>query len=325
MNFSLLNKTTLWSLPVALGAFTAFTSTGYGCSVCGCSLSSDWAAQGYGMAPGFEESLNFQYYNQDNLRTGTGNVDKALYPFPNDQEIQQDTLTRSTTLGLDYVATPNWGLDLQVPYFDRFHSTIAPGDSEISESHADGLGDVRLLARYQIFHPSRSLGFQFGLKLPTGEFDQNFATGPQAGSLVDRGLQLGTGTTDAILGLSYYGRPAAYLGYFAQATVQHALGYRDEFLPSSTLNLNAGVRYLNSSSVTPLIQLNARWDSRERGYYADIDNSGDAAFYVSPGATMQLGLKESLFAFVQLPVFQRVNGLQLDPRWLLSVGFRFKG
>jgi hypothetical protein len=39
---------------------------------------------------------------------------------------------------------------------------------------------------------------------------------------------------------------------------------------------------------------------------------------------MQLGLKESLFAFLQLPVYQRVNGLQLDPRWLLSVGFRFK-
>lgn len=324
MYFSAFKKTLICSLPMALGALTAFTTTGYGCSVCGCSLSSDWAAQGYGMAPGLEESVNFQYYNQDNLRTGTGSVDKTLYPFPNDQEIQQDTLTRSTTLGLDYVVTPNWGFDLQIPYFDRFHSTIAPGDAEISESHADGIGDMRLLARYQIYRPSHSFGIQFGLKLPTGEFNQNFATGPQAGNLVDRGLQLGTGTTDATVGLSYFGRPATYLGYFAQATYQHALGYRDEFLPSSTLNLNVGVRYLNTSIVTPLIQLNARWDSRERGFYADSDNSGDAAFYVSPGLTAQLGMKESLFAFVQLPVYQRVNGLQLDPRWLLSVGFRFK-
>ena len=51
---------------------------------------------------------------------------------------------------------------------------------------------------------------------------------------------------------------------------------------------------------------------RERGYYADINDSGDAAFYVSPGLTIQLGMKESLFAFVRLPVYQRVNGLQLD-------------
>jgi hypothetical protein len=324
MNLFSIRKAATSSLPLAVGMLSALTSTVYGCSVCGCSLSSDWTAQGYGMSPGLEESVNYQYYNQDNLRSGTGNADKALYPFPNDQEIQQDTLTRSTTLGLDYVAAPNWGFGLQMPYFDRFHSTVAPSDTQISESHADGIGDIRLLARYQIFHRSKSFGIQFGLKLPTGEFNQDFATGPQAGNLVDRGLQLGTGTTDAILGLSYFGRPVSFLGYFAQATVQHALGSRDEFIPSSTLNLNIGVRYLNTSIITPLIQLNARWDTRERGYYADIENSGDAAFYISPGLSTQVGTNESLFAFVQLPVFQRVNGLQLDPRWLLSIGFRFR-
>jgi hypothetical protein len=324
MNLFPFRKTAASSLPLAVGMVATLTSAGHACSVCGCSLSSDWAAQGYGMSPGFEESVNYQFYNQDNLRTGTGDVDRSLYPLPNTQEIQQDTLTRSATLGVDYVATPKWGFELQMPYFDRFHSTIAPGDTQVSEARADGIGDVRLLARYQIFHPSRSFGFQFGLKLPTGEFNQNFITGPQAGNLVDRGLQLGTGTTDAILGLSYFGRPASYLGYFAQATVQRALGYRDGFLPSSTLNLNLGVRYLNTSIVTPLVQLNARWDSRERGFYADAEDSGDAAFYVSPGFTVQVGANESLFAFLQLPVYQRVNGLQLDPRWLLSVGFRFR-
>jgi hypothetical protein len=294
------------------------------CSVCGCSLSSDWAAQGYDTAQGFDESINYQYYNQDNLRTGTGNVDKNDFPLPNDQEIQQDTLTRSTTLGISYVASPHWGYDLLLPCYDRYHSTIAPGDTDISESHADGIGDLRLLARYQVFHPKGSFGFQFGLKLPSGEFNQNFETGPQAANLVDRGLQLGTGTTDLVLGASYFGRAALNLGYFAQATVQQALAERDGFIPSSTLNLNVGLRYLNTSLVTPLLQLNARWDTREHGIYADSENSGDAAFYVSPGVTVQMGMRESLFAFVQLPVLQRVNGLQLDPRWLLSVGFRFR-
>jgi hypothetical protein len=322
MNFPLFRKSTLLFLSAA--AVAAAPSVAFGCSVCGCSLSSDWAAQGYGMAPGFEGFVDYQYYNQDNLRTGTDSADKSLYPLPNDQEIQQDTLTRSETLGIDYVASPHWGVELQLPYFDRYHATIAPGDTEISESHADGIGDLRLIGRYQIFNPKRSYGFQFGLKLPSGVFNQNFATGPQAGTLVDRGLQLGTGTTDAILGASYFSRPSTYVGFFAQATVQTALAYRDQFLPSSTLNMNVGARYLNTSIVTPMLQVNARWDSRERGYYADTVNSGDAAFYLSPGATVQLGAKQSLFAFVQLPVLQRVNGLQLDPRWLLSVGYRFR-
>jgi hypothetical protein len=293
------------------------------CSVCGCSLSSDWAAQGYDMSSGVDGFLNFQYYNQDNLRTGTGTVDKALMAVPNTQEIQQDTLTRGTTLGLDFVASSHWGLDLLLPFYDRFHSTIAPGDTEISQSRATGAGDLKLVARYQAFHPRGSFGLEFGLKLPTGEFNQDFATGPQAGGLVDRGLQLGTGTTDLVLGASYFGRAGINLGYFAQATLQQALAERDGFLPSSTLNLDMGIRYLNTSSVTPLLQLNARWDSREHGTLADTADSGDAAFYFSPGFTVQLGVRNSLFAFVQLPLLQRVNGLQLDPRWLLSVGIRF--
>jgi hypothetical protein len=310
--------------PLALAAtLGAAAPAAHGCSVCGCSLSSDWASQGYGMSPGLEAGVNYQYYDQDVLRAGTGEANRAAYTVPNDHELQKDTLTRSTTLGIDYVASPAWGFDLQLPYYDRYHSTVAPGDTELSESRASGVGDARVSARFQKFDPSQSYGLQFGLKLATGQFNQDFAAGPQAGSLLDRGLQLGTGTTDLFAGLSYFGRPAPFLGFFAQATLQQALAPRDGFLPSTTLNLNLGARYLNTSVVTPMLQVNARWDGRERGVNADYANSGDAAFYVSPGATVQLGVNRSLFAFLELPVFQRVNGLQLDPRWLVSVGLRW--
>ncbi len=311
-------------LLLCLSVAAAAASPGYGCSVCGCSLSSDWDAQGDATAPGLGADVSYQYYDQDNLRAGSGSADRAALPVPDTREIQQDTLTRSAALGLDCAAGPNWGADLVVPTYDRFHSTIAPGDTGISESRASGIGDIRLVARYQTFNPGRSFGFQLGLKLPTGRIDQDFATGPEAGTPVDRGLQLGTGTTDLIAGASYFGRPALNIGYFAQATVQQALAYRDGFLPSSTANLNVGVRYLNTGIVTPQLQLNARWDGRERGVNGDTANSGAAAFFASPGLTAQLGLRESVFAFLQLPVYQRVNGLQLEPRWLVSVGFRLR-
>jgi hypothetical protein len=307
---------------LSLAAATA--PAGRACSVCGCSLSSDWGSQGYATALGLGADVSYQYYDQDNLRSGSGSADRSAYAFPNSREIQQDTLTRGATLDLDYAAGPAWGVDLQVPTYDRFHSTVAPGDTAVSESRASGLGDVRLVARYQKFNPERSFAVQLGLKLPTGRFDQDFATGPQAGAPLDRGLQLGTGTTDLVAGLSYFGRPALNVGTFAEAKVQQALDYRDGFLPSSTASVNVGVRYLNTSAVTPQLQLNARWDGRERGANADTANSGDAAFFVSPGLTAQLGARQSVFAFLQLPVYQRVNGLQLDPRWLVSIGFRWR-
>ena len=44
----------------------------------------------------------------------------------------------------------------------------------------------------------------------------------------------------------------------------------------------------------------------------------------SPGLTAELATGTTGYVFVQLPVYQRVNGLQLEPKWLLSVGVRWK-
>jgi hypothetical protein len=301
-------------------ALAAASTTVFGCSVCGCSLSSDWAAQGCSTMPGLQASVRYEYYDNTDLRSGLHSADRSAFSHPNDNEIQLETLNRSTWLGLDYVASSSWGVSAQIPYYDRYHSTIAPGDTAVSESRISGLGDLRITAHCQKFDPSQSLGLQLGFKLPTGRYTQNFVTGPQAGTPLDRGLQLGTGTTDALAGLSYFRRATTNLGCFAQLVLDQPLDYRAGFIPSTSLGLNGGVRYLNSSSLTPQLQINLRWDGRERGINADFDNSGGTMAYLSPGVTADLSHGASTFVFLQLPVYQRVNGLQLEPRWLLSLG-----
>lgn len=296
----------------------------WGCSICGCSLSDDWAALGYTTMPGFEFGLRFDYVDQTQLRSGTNNVDRASLSFPNDSEVQQRTLNRGTTLDFNDVINRQWAVAISVPYYNRFHTTVAEGDTDISTSHARGLGDVRVLARYQAFRARESYGFQFGLKLPTGRFDQTFADGPQAGEILDRGLQLGTGTTDLLLGVSKFMRPTESLGCFVQATLDQPLAARDGFLPSTSVQLNSGVRWLNSSRVTPQLQLNLKTETREHGPEGDTANSGGTFAYLSPGVTVEVTPKSSAFVFAQVPVYQRVNGLQLHPRWLFSVGYRYR-
>ena len=301
------------------------TTVAPACSVCGCSLSSDWAAQGYATLPGLDAGVRFEYFEQSDLRSGTGRVDRSTLTFPNDNEIQQKTVNRNTWLDLNYVLNSSWAFTASIPYHDRFHTTIAAGDTEISTSHASGPGDVRLLARYQLHRAaSQSWSLQFGLKLPTGGFSQNFAEGPQAGQLLDRGLQLGTGTTNLILGSSWFSRPATNLGTFVQATLEQPLAARADFLPSTSLNLSGGIRWLNPSRYTPQLQLNLKSETREYGAEADTPNSGGTIAYLSPGVTTELSRQANAFVFVQLPVYQRVNGLQLEPHWLLSVGLRWK-
>jgi hypothetical protein len=178
------------------------------CGACGCTLNSDWAIQGFAVKPGWRFDLRYDYFNQDQLRMGTKSVDRNTFELPNEMEIQEKTLNRNLTATLDYSPNADWGVALVIPVFNRYHSTIAEGDTDPTFSQGNGLGDVRLLGRYQGFSDSRSFGVQLGVKLPTGDTKQTFNAGAQAGEALDRGLQLGTGTTDLLLGFYAFGNIA---------------------------------------------------------------------------------------------------------------------
>jgi hypothetical protein len=293
------------------------------CGACGCTLNSDWASQGYALQPGFRFDLRYDYFNQDQLRSGTQSVNRGSFSFPNDQEIQEKTINRNLTATLDYTPSPDWGVTLVMPVFNRYHATIAAGDTDPSFSQAKGLGDIRLLGRFQGFTDDHSFGVQFGVKLPTGGTKQTFNAGTEAGNPLDAGLQLGTGTTDLLLGFYAFGELAANWGCFGQALVQKATGEKNGFKPGDGLNANFGVRYSGFAGVTPHLQLNVRAEGRESGINADVDNSGATLAYLSPGLTFNVSPRFQVYVFGQVPVAQRVNGLQLEPRWSASVGMHW--
>ena len=292
------------------------------CSSCGCTISSDWGSQGLATKSGLHFDLRYDYVNQSELRSGSHRVDRGDFPLPNDREIELETINRYTTLGVDY-GRGDWGLNLQLPIVDRTHSTYPEVEAELSSSRSSSIGDARLMFRYQGFTPEKSLGVQVGLKLPTGSHDVRFRAGTEAGEPLDRGLQPGTGTTDMLLGVFKFGPMSQNLDYFAQALVQAPLDASDGYRPGTALNLNLGLRYLASERFVPELQLNARNSWRDRGPDADADNSGGSLLNLSPGLSVKLGERFDAFAFVQLPVLQHVNGLQLAPRYSVSVGARY--
>jgi hypothetical protein len=308
----------------ALGALLATAlPAAWACSSCGCTLSSDWASQGLYAASGLSLDLRHDYFNQDELRSGTRRVDRAGIALPADQEIQRNTANHITTLTLDYGFSPDWAASVQLPYLLRSHGTVAAGDTELSTSRSSSIGDVRLLARYQGLAGERNWGLQFGLKLPTGRTDVGFSTGPQAGQALDRGLQPGTGSTDLLLGAYRFGTIAAKFDYFAQAQLQLPLTSKDQFKPGAGLNLSLGLRYVGDGPVTPQLQLNLRSERPESGANADVANAGSTLAYLSPGLTATLSDQLRVYAFVQLPIYQRVNGLQIEPRRSASLGLHY--
>ncbi|MEP7097974.1 MAG: hypothetical protein ABI748_09955, partial [Dokdonella sp.] len=175
------------------------------CSSCGCTLNADWATQGLGSSRGWRFDLRTDYFNQSQLRSGTDSVERGSIVLPNESEVQQSTINRNTTLGAEYSPNANWGISALLPTFDRFHTTIGEGDTEVSSSQSRGIGDLRLIARYAGFSPDHTSGIQFGVKLPTGRTDDTFRSGPMTGEIIDRGLQLGTGSTDLLIGAYHVG------------------------------------------------------------------------------------------------------------------------
>lgn len=293
------------------------------CSSCGCTLSSDWESQGFAAKSGLRFDLRYDYLDQGQLRTGTGTVDKGSISLPTDREIEQWTHNNYVTAGIDYSPNPDWGVNLQVPFIDRAHQTIAAGDTDVSGSHTSNLGDIKLIGRYQGFSGEKNWGIQFGLKLPTGNIHETFDSGPQAGQALDRGLQPGTGSTDLILGVYHFSPLNQNWDYFVQGTVQTPLATREDFRPGNAFNANVGVRYMANDTFIPQLQLNAKHGRPDSGANADTDNSGGTLVYFSPGLTVKLSKQLNAFGFVQVPLYQNVNGYQLAPRWTASVGLRY--
>ncbi|HXD50886.1 MAG TPA: hypothetical protein VN689_03270, partial [Burkholderiales bacterium] len=164
-----------------MAAAACVTPTALACSACGCTLSTDWASQGLAAGGGWRADVRFDYFDQTQLRSGADSISRASLELPNDREIQQYTINRNYTFALDYSPNKAWGLSVSLPWYDRAHATIAAGDAEISTSQSEGIGDLRFLARYTGLAAQRQAGIEFGIKLPTGRFTQDFRTGPQAG------------------------------------------------------------------------------------------------------------------------------------------------
>lgn len=312
----------------------------WACASCGCTLSSDWEniQSPISYAPGLKLDLRWDFLDQNQLRRGTSTISpSAASKITNNgdpQEVEKYTINNYITMGADYSFNRQWGANFQVPFIDRRHSTLGtasdgftpgPGGGQFN-SRTDGIGDIRLVGRYQGFTPECHFGVLYGLKLPTGSFtEKGKSTDPTAPGYVpiDRGLQPGTGTTDAIFGAYYSNDLGLKWDYFAQALYQVALYSRDQYRPGNSLNVNLGMRYTGIKHLAPQLQFNFRNVQRDEGANADTVSTGGTLLYISPGVVASFNEKIAIYGFVQLPLFQNLDGVQLAPRFITSVGVRY--
>lgn len=295
-----------------------------GCGSTSCPIDLN-ALQNFGR---FSLDLSYQSIDQDVLR-GTAF-------FSHHDEIR--TVNHLTALQFAYAASASFQLAVTAPFVSRMHThrdiDSGGGSAELEQWRFSGAGDAVVQARTRI---APKLWLTTAVKLPTGSTHEASSGGEDA----EVTITPGTGSTDAIVGLTYesgFVRDTALSGplghatripYFFAANVRRNGRGRDDYRRGDELQLNAGAEYPLGLSVHLVGQLNARLASRDAAGRTDEDPAltGGRTLFASPGLRFMLGRGSSAYAIVQVPLVQHPNGRQLTARANYAVGIRqqFRG
>lgn len=271
------------------------------------------------------------YDYQDQVINWNGHS-RAPASFNPDKKIE----TSFYTPGIQYFFNRSWGVQVELPIADRFFETTsnAPGNP-IIHSTWTAMGDMRVHLLYSGFFEDQSLGIDVGLKLPTGNFTHNNAYGD-----VDRDSEIGTGSTDLLLGgyFRHHLISAAHLDWYAQLELDLPFLYSSgpipvagdpgapwvmgSYRPGAELDGAAGLYYtglrIGKVSITPIAQVIGSVRRQDSGSAAaNPVASGFQRILLSPGVEFDLH-PFMFYADVELPVYQNTNGDQLTGSFLVK-------
>lgn len=239
--------------------------------------------------------------------------------------------TQTITAGMQYMFNREWGLAARIPYVTRTSKmTMAHehmggmGGMEETTNHfsrVNSLGDIRINGIYSGFSSDMSSGITFGLKLPTGQAN--------AKAFHERDMQIGTGSTDTLLGAYHMGEINDKFNWFAQGNWQHAIATRNNYRPGDEISAGSGV-YYNAGSfagikkIAPIVQVTASKKLHDTGWNSDAQNSGYSHAYFTPAIELNFGSFKT-YADVGFPIYQNVNGQQLVATRIYKVilGYNF--
>ena len=293
---------------------------------CGCGVFDVATSSMFPNGAGGMAFLQYDYQDQNRNWSGT-----AQAPAANngDKQIETDFFTA----GLQYMFNSSWGVQLEVPYdYRTFKTTSAAPGNPITTINWGALGDIRVEGIYTGFFADLSAGVTFGVKLPTGDWTFNNAFGD-----VDRDSEIGTGSTDVLLGGFYRGNldRNQKWDWFGQLQLDVPVLIQAEYRPGVELDTAAGIDYkgfsLGRVKISPLAQVIFSERTSDSGANAAGGANDDPAggvssgyqrILLSPGVEFHIH-PVKIYADAEFPVYQNFTGNQLAAPVLFKVSLSF--
>ena len=215
-------------------------------------------------------------------------------------------------LRLQYSPLERLTLQAEVPGFLWKRHLDAQG---VQDDNATGIGDVALSARYEVLRlgyivPRHVLAVSAGIKLPTGANDRHLP-----GAEPNEHLQLGSGTYDKTVGLTYLFGDLPWT-FFAEASARingtNGRGFR--YGNAIFGSLGARRAFFESQRLILSLEAQARSAGKDRiggGVSYDKD-SGGQVYYGTASAAFAITDKLLIRGTLQVPVASALHGTQSE-------------
>ncbi len=313
-NFSVMKKT--FSLICLLGALLLLSAHSLQACACGCGVFDVGTSWNFPSGPG---GMIYSEYNFASQSQNWNNLGPSAAVNNDDKLIQTSWLTT----GVQYFWNNKWGAELVVPSANRMFTRSnedpgAPAGSTITTKWWS-LGDIRLNGYYTGFSPDMSTGITFGVKLPTGNWNEPG---------VDRDTQIGTGSTDLLLGFftrHHFSRDQKW-SWFLQSQLDAPVIISDGYRPGIEVDSAAGIYYtglhLGKVKIRPIAQAIVSNRASDTGINADTQNTGYQRVLLSPGIEFDIH-PIRIYADAELPVIDSVVGQQLVSQCMVKVNLSY--
>jgi hypothetical protein len=309
------NKFNSATVKVSCGLLAGLLTPGviHACA-CGCDVFDVGTSSMFPKGEGGMAYFGYDYQDQNRNWNGASPASAANN---DDKEIR----TSFFNVGVQYMFNSSWGVQAQLPFAYRYFKGTDDDTGNLVSTTWGSLGDLRVEGIYTGFAADLSTGVSFGFKLPTGNDHFN-------PSVVDRDTQIGTGSTDILLGGFHRGNLTAdeNWDWFAQTELDAPVLIQAQYRPGVELDSAAGIDYkgvsLGRVKISPVAQAIFSYRSNDSGAASDSANSGYERLLLSPGVEFHIH-PVKIYADVELPVFQNVNGNQLVAPVLVKVNLSY--
>jgi hypothetical protein len=233
-----------------------------------------------------------------------------------------------TTARATYQWAGAWSLSAALPWVDRYHEHIHNdvGGSEVERFNYSGLGDLEV-ALHRTLGPSESRRRAFlsaGMKMPTGDTHVPNEEGEQP----EPAARPGSGAWGALAGagvewqLGGSAEESRSIPLRLSVTGRYNGHGTDDYRIGPELQAHLGTEYPIVRSLALLAQANFRVRGQDDVAASGVNeaDTGSTVMYLSPGVRAAVSRQASIYALVQLPVYQRVNGIQVVSDGNLYVG-----